>query len=103
MAGRTVTRAHLIDAINQEFGVQRTELEKMLESILNRITDALSKGESVKNSSFGSFSIRHKAERMGGNPKNGEEFLVSARYVVAFRPSPALKSRINSSEPSNTE
>ena len=103
MAGRTVTRAHLIEAINQEVGVPKRDSEKMIVSILNRIDDVLSKGESVKISSFGSFSIRHKAERIGRNPKTGEEVPVSARYVVAFRPSAALKSRINNSEQSSTE
>ena len=48
MAGRTVTRAQLIEAINQEVGVPKRDSEKMIVSILNRIGDVLSKGESVK-------------------------------------------------------
>ena len=103
MAGRTVTRAHLIEAFIQEVGVPKSDSEKMLESILNRITDALSKEESVKIVSFGSFFIRHKAERMGRNPRTGEAVPISARNVVLFRPSADLKSRIKNSEQSNPE
>ncbi len=103
MAGRTVTRSQLCEAVYREVGVSKNESEELIKSILNRISDALADGDAVKISSFGSFTIRHKAERVGRNPKTGEVVPVSARRVIAFRPSQVLKSRINPSNPSSTE
>ncbi len=103
MAGRTVTRSQLCKAVYREVGVSKNELEELIKSILNRISDALADGDTVKISSFGSFTVRHKAERVGRNPKTGEVVPVSARRVIAFRPSQVLKSRINPSNPSSTE
>ena len=57
--------------------------------------DALVQGEAVKISSFGSFSVRQKGERIGRNPKTGEEVPILPRRVLVFRPSHVLKDRIN--------
>ena len=103
MAGRTVTRSQLCEAVYREVGMSKNESEELIKSILNRISDALTDDDAVKISSFGSFIIRHKAERVGRNPKTGEVVPVSARRVIAFRPSTVLKSRINPSDPSSTE
>ncbi len=83
--------------------MSKNESEELIKSILNRISDALTDDDAEKISSFGSFIIRHKAERVGRNPKTGEVVPVSARRVIAFRPSQVLKSRINPSNPSSTE
>ena len=65
--------------------------------ILNKISKTLASGESVKLSSFGSFSVRSKSERIGRNPKTGEEVPILPRRVVVFRPSQVLKDRIKAS------
>jgi integration host factor subunit alpha len=67
----------------------------LVEAILAEMADALIAGEPVKISSFGSFSVRQKGERIGRNPKTGEEVPISPRRVLAFRPSHVLKDRIN--------
>ena len=103
MAGRTATRTQLCEAVYREVGMSKNESEELIKSILNRISDALTDDDAVKISSFGSFIIRHKAERVGRNPKTGEVVPVLARRVIAFRPSQVLKSRINPSNPSSTE
>ena len=59
------------------------------------IAAALEKGEVVKVSSFGSFSVREKGERIGRNPKTGEEIPISARRVVTFKPGQKLKARVD--------
>ena len=64
---------------------------------MSEIAGALAKGETVKLSSFGSFSIRQKGERVGRNPKTGEEVPILPRRVLVFRPSQVLKNRINES------
>ncbi len=96
MAARTVTRADLSEAVYQEVGLSRNESTDLVESVLNEISDALVRGEMVKLSSFGSFSVRQKGERIGRNPKTGEEVPITPRRVTVFRASNILKRRINS-------
>ena len=100
MAVETVTRAHLGEAVYQEVGLSRNESADLLETVLNLMTKSLVEGESVKISSFGSFSVRQKGQRIGRNPKTGEEVPILPRKVLVFRPSQVLKSRINHRPPS---
>jgi integration host factor subunit alpha len=95
MSEQTVTRAQLSDAVYQEVGLSRNESADLLELVLNEMVSALERGESVKISSFGSFSIRAKGKRIGRNPKTGEEVPILPRRVLVFRASQLLKSRIN--------
>ena len=95
MAGSTITRAQLSEAVYREVGLSRNESAELLEAVLRQVSDALARGESVKISSFGSFSVRHKEQRIGRNPKTGEEVPILPRKVLVFRPSQVLKSRIN--------
>lgn len=95
MAGKTITRAQLGEAVYQEVGLSRNESAALLENVLNYMTDALARGETVKISSFGSFSVRQKGQRIGRNPKTGQEVPILPRRVLVFRPSQVLKSRIN--------
>ena len=97
MAGHTITRADLSEAVYQEVGLSRNESADLVESVLNEIADALVGGEMVKISSFGSFSIRQKGERVGRNPKTGDEVPILPRRVLVFRASHVLKNRINRS------
>jgi integration host factor subunit alpha len=97
MDNKTVTRAQLGEAVYQEVGLSRHESAEMVESLLAEISGALQKGEMVKISSFGSFSVRHKGERIGRNPKTGQEVPILPRTVLIFRPSHVLKHRINAS------
>ena len=95
MGVKTITRAQISEAVYQEVGLSRNESADLLESVLGLISDALARGESVKISSFGSFSVRQKGQRIGRNPKTGEEVPILPRKVLVFRPSQVLKSRIN--------
>ena len=95
MAGSTITRAQLSEAVYQEVGLSRNESADLLEAVLRQVSEALAGGEMVKISSFGSFSIRRKGQRIGRNPKTGEEVPIQPRNVLVFRPSQVLKSRIN--------
>jgi integration host factor subunit alpha len=95
MAERTITRAQLGESVYQEVGLSRNESADLLETVLSEIAAALTRGESVKISSFGSFSVRSKGQRVGRNPKTGEEVPILPRRVLVFRPSQLLKSRIN--------
>ena len=95
MAGVTITRAQLGEAVYQEVGLSRNESAELLEALLSQISDALARGETVKISSFGTFSVRQKGQRIGRNPKTGEEVPILPRKVLVFRPSQVLKTRVN--------
>src|ERR1700752_4425697 len=95
MAGHTVTRAQLSEAVYQEVGLSRNESAELVESVIAEISDALERGEMVKISSFGTFAGRRKEQRIGRNPKTGQEVPISPRRVLVFRASHSLKNQIN--------
>ena len=95
MAGETITRARLSEAVYQEVGLSRNESAELVESVIAEISGALERGEMVKISSFGSFAVRQKGQRVGRNPKTGQEVPISPRRVLVFRASHALKDQIN--------
>ena len=100
--GNTVTRAQLTEAVYQEVGLSRNESADLVESILGEVSNALARGEMVKISSFGSFSVRQKGQRIGRNPKTGQEVPILPRKVLVFRASNVLKSMINSGTGDNS-
>ena len=95
MKGKTVTRADLSEAVYQEVGLSRNESAELVDSVLEEVSSALTRGESVKISSFGSFLVRLKGERIGRNPKTGEEVPIKPRRVLVFRASHVLKDSVN--------
>jgi integration host factor subunit alpha len=95
MAGRTVTRADLSEAVYTKVGLSRTESADLVELVLSEVCRCLAEGETVKLSSFGSFVVRDKGERVGRNPKTGIEVPIEPRRVMVFKPSNVLKARIN--------
>lgn len=94
MAGKTLTRMDLSESVFREVGLSRNESATLVEDILQHMSDALVAGEQVKISSFGTFSVRDKAARVGRNPKTGEEVPISPRRVLTFRPSHLMKDRV---------
>ena len=95
MTEQTVTRAQLSEAVYQEVGLSRNESANLVEQVLGEMAEALVRGEMVKISSFGTFSVRQKGERIGRNPKTGQEVPILPRRVLVFRASHVLKQRIN--------
>ena len=103
MAGRTITRADLCEAVYQKVGLSRTESASLVETVLQEICDAVSRGENVKLSSFGSFIVRDKGERIGRNPKTGVEVPIEPRRVMVFKPSNVMKARVTGQTVEGTE
>jgi integration host factor subunit alpha len=95
MAGMTVTRAQLAEAVYEQVGLSRNESAQLVESVLDLVTGALEAGQPVKISSFGTFAVRQKGRRIGRNPKTGVEVPIMPRKVLVFRPSQVLKARVN--------
>jgi integration host factor subunit alpha len=96
---KTVTRAQLAETIYAEVGLSRNESTALLETVLERISSHLEAGESVKISGFGTFSVRQKGRRIGRNPKTGDEVPILPRRVLVFRPSHAMRARVNGQTP----
>jgi len=94
MANKTLTRMDLSEAVFREVGLSRNDASQMVESVLSYVSDALARGEPVKISSFGTFSVRDKSARVGRNPKTGEEVPIQPRRVLTFRPSHLMKDRV---------
>ena len=103
MGGKTLTRADLAEAVVRKVGLPRNESHELVELVLDEISGSLARGDSVKLSSFGSFGIRQKGQRIGRNPKTGIEVPIDPRRVMVFKPSNVLKARINGGEAANDE
>lgn len=95
MNTQTITRADLAESVYEEVGLSRNESADLVESVLQEISETLVSGENVKISSFGTFSIREKGERIGRNPKTGVEVPITPRKVLTFKASHVLKKAIN--------
>ena len=98
MDRKTLTRQDISEALYRQIGLSKHESAIMLEYVLKQISNALIDGESVKLSSFGTFYLRQKQERVGRNPKTGVTATINARRVITFKPSKLMKERINKSE-----
>ncbi len=94
MSGKTLTRADLAESIYRKVGLSRTESAQLVEAVLSEICETLVRGETVKLSSFATFRVRDKNERIGRNPKTGEEVAILPRRVMTFKASNVLKNHI---------
>jgi integration host factor subunit alpha len=103
MSNKTLTRADLTESLHRDVGLSRTESADMVNAVLDLISDELVRGQSVKLSSFGTFLVRQKRQRMGRNPKTGVEVPITPRRVLVFRPSQVMKNVINGLEPGNDD
>lgn len=91
---RNITRADLSDAVRKDMGFSYADSERLVDSIFEEITNSLEEGESVKISSFASFYLKNKRERLGRNPKTGKEYAITARTILSFCPSQILKKKV---------
>ncbi|MEO1170287.1 MAG: integration host factor subunit alpha [Pseudomonadota bacterium] len=90
----TLTRADLAEQVHDSLGLSRADSAQLVESVLGHLCDALSDGENVKISGFGSFVLRDKGERIGRNPKTGVEVPIAPRRVLTFRASQSMRETI---------
>ena len=94
MADSTLTRLDLAEAVHREVGLSRNESAQLVEDVLSHISEALVRGEQVKISGFGTFSVRQKGQRVGRNPKTGIEVPIPPRKVLSFRASHLMRDRV---------
>ena len=93
---RSLIRADIAEAIYRQVGLSRNESSDMVGTIIEQISETLDAGDQVKITSFGSFLVRNKKERVGRNPKTGQEVPITPRRVLSFRPSHILRKKVNS-------
>lgn len=98
--GKAVTRVELSDAVYRKVGLSRTKAPELVELVLKEISNAIVRGEPVKLSSFGTFTVRKKGWRVGRNPKTGVETTIAPRRVVVFKASLIMKRKLQDSPPS---
>jgi len=94
---KTLTRADLSNMVYKQIGLSLQECNALVDSVIDEVCTSLEQGESVKLSSFGTFGLRRKKQRMGRNPKTGVEVPITSRTVLSFNASNLLKAKVNKS------
>jgi len=95
MFKKNLTRKNLTDKINNVLGFSKNFSSSIIDSFFNSLSNELKNGNKIKISSFGTFRIVNKKERIGRNPKTKIEAKISARKVVKFTPSSYIKKKLN--------
>lgn len=90
-----MNRSELIEAAAQSSGLSKSDTTKVLDSLLENISDAVQKGDRVSLSGFGTFERRERAARTGRNPQTGEPLEMAASKAPAFKPAKAFKDAVN--------
>ena len=91
---KTLTRADLSEVVYKKVGLSRSESASLVETVIEEICKAAVDGQNIKLSSFGTFAVRSKNERVGRNPKTGEEVPITTRRVMVFKPSNIMKQKV---------
>ena len=99
---KTITRADLSRAVRRKVELSLADAQEMVKRVLEEIGVCLARGETVKLSSFGSFTVRQKGQRIGRNPKTREEVPIAPRRALVFKPSGVMKQKINSAHATTT-
>jgi integration host factor subunit alpha len=91
----SLTKANLVDSIQNQLGLPKNLSVQAVESIIEIIKKTLENGEDVLITGFGKFCVKEKSDRRGRNPATGEDLTLGARRVVGFKCSGKLRDRIN--------
>ena len=86
-----MNRTELIHVVSQKTKLTQKLTEEVITAYLDAITEALSKGEKVVITGFGTFEVRNRVERTGKNPRTGEQIVIPAQKAPAFKPGKGLK------------
>lgn len=71
------------------------DVEKIVETVFNEISDALARGDRVELRGFGAFSVKHRDARVGRNPRTGETVHVEEKRLPFFKTGKALREKLN--------
>ena len=95
MLKKNFTRKNLSNKIYQNLGFSKNISSSIIDEFFNSLALELVKSNKVKISSFGTFEVINKKERIGRNPKTKIEAKISARKIVKFKPSISFKNKLN--------
>ena len=98
MIKKNFTRKDLSSSIYKELGFSKNFSSTIVDDFFEILIQQLLKFRKIKISSFGTFEVINKKERIGRNPKTKEEAKITSRKVVKFRPSLIFKKKINDNE-----
>ncbi len=90
-----MTKADIVEKVYEKIGLTKKECQELVDKVFDIMKEALEKGEKVKISSFGTFTVKQKKERKGRNPQTGETITLAPRKVLSFKPSKILRDEIN--------
>ncbi len=90
-----MNKSELINAIAEKSGLTKKDSEKALNAFVEAVEESLTKGNKVQLIGFGTFEVRERSARKGRNPQTGEEIMIPAAKVPAFKPGKALKESVN--------
>jgi DNA-binding protein HU-beta len=90
-----VNKADLIEKIAKDAGINKTQADDAINSVLKGVQEALKKGDRVTLVGFGTFSVGHRKARTGRNPQTGKPIKIAAKKVAKFTPGAELKSAVN--------
>ncbi len=89
-----MTREEIVSQIAKDADINKKQATAALSSFLSSVTDALSKKDKVALVGFGTFSVKHRAERAGRNPQTGDSITIPARDVPSFKAGKGLKDAV---------
>ena len=89
-----MTKVDLINSVAEKANITKKEADMMVNTVLTSITDALTAGDKVSLTGFGTFEVKERAERMGHNPRNGEAMTIPASKAPVFKAGKALKEAV---------
>jgi integration host factor subunit alpha len=95
----TLTKIDLTEKLYDSFGLNKTEAKELVDCFFEEIRAVLERGDEVKLSGFGNFTLRDKKERPGRNPRTGKEYAICSRRVVSFKSGHKLRSQILQTNP----
>lgn len=90
-----MNKGELIESVSASAGMSRADATKAVDAVLDSVTRTLSGGGSVSLVGFGTFTVKHRAARMGRNPRTGEAIQIKASNVPGFKAGKALKDAVN--------
>ena len=93
-----MTKVDIVEGINEKVGFSKKETAKIVDYIFDIIKDTLIKEDKIKIFGFGNFVVRKKRSRRGRNPQTGNAIEITARRILAFKPSQVLKGSLNRKE-----
>lgn len=91
----TLTKSNIVDTVYSRTDLTKKDASNYVNEVLELMKETLEGGEEIKVSGFGKFEVRHKDERMGRNPRTGDEILIPERKVLRFKVSQVLKDELN--------